>query len=368
MAKFDLSTDKSASLSFTKSNEKPSEKLKMVNYIEAKQYAASEGANVTVEKARVDNADALIEDVFTEHATVKFIANGRVRNSMVIEREPNGRYFEHFALRSYSWYGLIKQIKQLERKYQKAECQLIVEESVEPAVAATEVPLRYQLFVFQGEVRLIAQVDDSASPVKIALFDGSFNPLTEGSEFQINTDKLQAGIPLVPQHAGDFIWWSQTLSVGTQSPFVVVELLDADGEIRFNGFNYAPEEFHKRHFKLERSFIERMDQSFADADKRLKDKQGKDLSNVEQVDSVTRFNALISAARIEQLQKLKLVEDWRHQRLASASYNHNDVAAWRMGVKFQQLLEETESSLETLYYEQMIKSWKAIANLLKPSK
>ena len=129
---------------------------------------------------------------------------------------------------------------------------------VEPLLGIGAIPFDYKFYSFRGQVGLIIQIDRNSGPVKIAMFDGEFRPLKRGADFLLSS-RARQGVPLIPLHAPEMLWWAQRLSLEADAPFVSIDMFDSPTGPVFGEFTYSPGGTHKRMFTFSHALLDRFD-------------------------------------------------------------------------------------------------------------
>ena len=177
---------------------------------------------------------------------------------MLLERQGPDEYFDHMSLKVHSASDITAIQQAQAASFTKKDSQWIVEELVAPLLSVGAVPFDYKFYCFGGEVGLIVQIDRNTGPTKVALFDGNFRPLKRGTDYLLTTG-TRAGVPIVPLHAPEMLWWAQKLSMGRHSPFVRVDMLDSPTAPVFGEFTYSPGGTYKRNYVFSHKMIDRFD-------------------------------------------------------------------------------------------------------------
>ncbi|MHA7219785.1 ATP-grasp fold amidoligase family protein [Arthrobacter sp. MDT1-48-3] len=216
------------------------------------------GMRVPQRLAVLDNLDSIRDLHLPETFVLKLASGWSSRGVMVLERTDAGRFFDHMGLQNLDVES-IKKI-QLERaeSFESSAPQWIIEEKITPTVGVGPIPFDYKFYSFQGRVALVQQIDRNTNPVKMALFDGDFKPLRRDSDYLL-ADTGRAGIPLIPLHAAEMLWWAQRLSLEADSPFVRIDLLDSPEGPVFGEFTYSPGGTHRKTFVFSDETLDRFD-------------------------------------------------------------------------------------------------------------
>lgn len=199
-------------------------------------------------------ADAGLPDLF-----VLKLANGwSSRGVMILERQGPDRFFDHMALQSLTL-DSIKDI-QLEKaaSFATKAPVWIVEELIHHTLGVGAIPFDYKFYCFRGRVGLIVQIDRNTGPVKMALFDGDFRPLRRNTDYVLS-ETARPGMPVIPLHAAEMLWWAQRLSLEADSPFVSIDMLDSPEGPVFGEFTYSPGGTHRKIFVFSNDMLDKLD-------------------------------------------------------------------------------------------------------------
>src|SRR5690625_3993954 len=142
---------------------------------------------------------------------------------MPLERTAPDMYFDHLSLRLRNRSEIIRTQEQVAASF-GGGAEWLLEEFVQSTLPGAAIPYDYKIYSFNGAVGLIGQFDRNASPPRFQLFDGRFRPLRHGRDYLIRSPRLQPGLPIVPLHAPELLWWAQHLSTHSDSPFVSVDM------------------------------------------------------------------------------------------------------------------------------------------------
>jgi len=193
---------------------------------------------------------------------LKYAHGWSARGVMLLERQGDS-YFNDLSLRSYSRDEVVREQERVAATFAPAPAEWIVEEYVRPTVSVGPIPFDYKFYSFDGRVAMVAQYDRNANPPKIALFDGDFVPLRHGRDYLRDPARLQRGVPLVPLHAAEMLWWAKQLSRQADSPFVSVDMYDSPEGPVFGEFTYSSGAAHRRMLVFSHEQLERLDRYMA---------------------------------------------------------------------------------------------------------
>ena len=196
---------------------------------------------------------------------LKYAKGWSARGVMPLERVAPDQYFDHLSLRMRGAEEIIRVQEEVAATF-GGEPAWLVEEFVQSTVPVGHVPFDYKMYSFNGAVGLIGQFDRNTSPTKFQLFDGRFRPLRHGRDYVIRSKNLQPGLPVVPLHAPEMLWWARHLSTQADSPFVSVDMYDSPSGPVFGELTYSPGGVHKRMFVLSQDWIDALDSLFLQED------------------------------------------------------------------------------------------------------
>lgn len=313
--------------------------------------------------AELNNIDALTDDQIPERCAIKFANGWLAKGVMIIQREPNNRYFDHRTLRSYG----LKQLKQkLQHFYQSNFTELPqkwrIESLAEAPLPAAVAPLSYKFYFFNGVAGLITQTDYNNDAPELALFDGSFAPLKQDKDYRVTGRDLVSGHHIIPQRAADFLKAAQDLALMSKSPFVAVKLYAATTGPVFAGFDFAPRLIHKRMVTLSHAVIDDLDEKLQGARKRI-EASSTDYVFGQSVDEAVRLSVMLASVDSDALTTLEELPEWKYQRLASVARVGGAKGAWRLSDKYKQLQEQAPNKLAALLNERWKNCWDAIKQL-----
>ncbi len=203
-----------------------------------------------------------IEDLPGGELPAKFVlklADGwSARGVMLLECTGPDEYFDHMSLKPLARAAVITTQRAAAESFGLQQPQWIIEEMIEPVLGIGAIPFDYKFYSFRGQVGLIIQIDRNSGPVKIAMFDGEFRPLKRGTDFLLSA-RARQGVPLIPLHAPEMLWWAQRLSLEADAPFVSIDMFDSPTGPVFGEFTYSPGGTHKRMFTFSHALLDRFD-------------------------------------------------------------------------------------------------------------
>lgn len=334
---------------------------KLASYVKAQEWAKQQGIKGTTQLQQLAKVDELSNDIIPEHCVIKLADSWSAKCLMIIDREPNNRYFDHITLRSYGFYQLKDKLKQLRKSaFQKVKQQWVIEERESGALTSTVSPVSYSFYMFNGVAGLITQTDYNFATPRVSVFNGAFEPLKTGEDLQLDdAAELVAGHHLIPQHAAQYLKVAQQLSLASKAPFVAVQLFaTANGPV-FAGLDFAPRILTKQAVTLSAAVTSQLDDKLAAATARV-NSGSSNLIDGQQADSAVRFSVALSAVEPAALTSVEEIPDWKYQRLATVAEKGEARGAWRLADKYKQLKEAAPNKLAELVNEQMQSAWDAI--------
>lgn len=214
---------------------------------------------------RVPERIALIEDLaFLRDADlprvfVLKLANGwSSRGVMILERIDEDRFFDHMSLQILDLESIVKAQLEKASSFKTKKALWIVEELIQSTLGVGAIPFDYKFYTFSGRVGLIVQIDRNTGPIKLALFDENFRPLKPGVDYLLSNSATH-GVPIIPLHAPEMLWWAQRLSREADSPFVSIDMLDSPDSPVFGEFTYSPGGTHEKMFVFSHAVLDRLD-------------------------------------------------------------------------------------------------------------
>lgn len=268
---------------------------------------------------------------------LKFARGWSARGVMPLERTAPGKYFDHLSLRLRNRDEIIGIQEQVAASFGGA-CEWLVEEFVQSTLPVAAIPFDYKIYSFNGTVGLIGQFDRNASPPRFQMFDGRFRPLRHGRDYVIRSPRLQPGLPVVPLHAPELLWWAQHLSTHADSPFVSVDMYDApDGPV-FGELTYSPGAVHRRMFLLSHELIDNLDAHFASE----------------------APECPFQAATLAERKDFKRPPPELFGRLAGYFYNSGPRGALRLAELYRGYLDQSETFVEQSWLKRLRGTWQGI--------
>jgi hypothetical protein len=328
---------------------------KLSNKQTAADVVSSLGLKVPRKHKILQNIDDLKPWHLKNRAVLKYGRGWSARGVMLLERKGINRYFDHLTLQKYALQSIKAHQANVAKSFGSKRPNWIVEELLEPTHAFGAVPYDYKFYVFGSHVGLILQVDRNTKPPKLALFDGAFKPLQLGEDYLLNGG--QPGVPIVPIHAAELMWWALRLASTTDSPFVSIDLYDTPKGPVFGEFTFSPGGTHKRMFTFSHQLIEYFDELFLEAEKNLesgdKPKPGR-FDN----DSA-RFVNLVENADYKALAKTSKIPAKLYKTWSGVAYNHGSLGALRLSEYYKLCANAAEDLTETAIFSHLARVWKS---------
>lgn len=268
---------------------------------------------------------------------LKYAHGWSARGVMLLERQGDS-YFNDLSLRSYSRDEVVREQERVAATFAPAPAEWIVEEYVRPTVSVGPIPFDYKFYSFDGRVAMVAQYDRNANPPKIALFDGDFVPLRHGRDYLRDPARLQRGVPLVPLHAAEMLWWAKQLSRQADSPFVSVDMYDSPEGPVFGEFTYSPGAAHRRMLVFSHEHISRLDRYIAGHGE----------------------NGALPHASLAQVQQLDHPTPMMYSRLAGYAYNNGSRGARRL-TELHTQMASSSSRLGSTWQLHVASCWNRVA-------
>jgi hypothetical protein len=208
--------------------------------------------------ALIEDLDALADADLPPLFVLK-VANGwSSRGVMILERTGKGQFFDHMNLQALNMESILRIQAEKAESFATKKAMWIVEELIHHTLGVGAIPFDYKFYCFNGKVGLIVQIDRNAGPIKMALCDGEFKPLKKNVDYLL-AGTANSGVPVIPLHAPEMLWWAQRLSREADSPFVSVDMLDSpDGPV-FGEFTYSPGGTHRKTFVFSHTMLDRFD-------------------------------------------------------------------------------------------------------------
>ena len=206
----------------------------------------------------LDEIEALHDAELPDTFVLKLADGWSARGVMVLERTGADEYFDHLNLQVHTAGSITAVQREKALSFDGRKPRWIVEESVKPLLGVGAIPFDYKFYCFSGEVGLVVQIDRNSHPTKVVLFDGEFRPLKRGTDYLLS-EAANPGVPVVPLHAPEMLWWAQRLSLQADSPFVRVDMMDSPSGPVFGEFTYSPGGTHKRTYVFSHKMLKRFD-------------------------------------------------------------------------------------------------------------
>lgn len=335
----------------------------LATYVNALKWAKESGIKTPQQLYQLNSIDELSVDMFATDCVIKLADGQSGKALMLIDKEPNNRFFDHVTLRSYGMKKLKEKLTQLYKSSFKDIDEQWLVEAREPGFLPSAVsPVSYSFYVFNGVVGLISQTDCNFAKRRISFFDGAFSPLASGKDVSLNTSELAQGNHLIPQHVARYLKLAQKLSFKTKEPFVAVQLFGTASGPVFAGFDFAPRTLLKNAVMLSPSVLKQLDDKLSGAKERLNN-GSVDLVEGQQADNAVRISAALNAVSDSDIESVEDIPDWKYQRLLAVAERGEPRGAWRLSDKYKQLAEAAPNKLAGLINEQNSRAWNAIKQL-----
>ena len=159
---------------------------------------------------------------------------------MILEKISNNKYFDHISLSEYDLNTLISKQRQIVADIKQEGIYWVVEELLENFLSNKFIPFQYKLYCFYGKPKLIIQIDRNSSPPKIAIFDGTFMPLINGKDYNLDPEEMVPGNHIIPNHPISILKTAYTLSKAINNKFISVDLFDTPDGVYFGELTFTP--------------------------------------------------------------------------------------------------------------------------------
>jgi hypothetical protein len=262
---FDRTPAESPFLSFVASefNQRGTERRReLAQKIISHPFVAELGMRVPQRFGVLDEVESLHDAELPDSFVLKLANGWSARGVMLLERNGADEYFDHMNLQVHTSDSIAAAQREKALSFDHKAPQWIVEEMVKPLLGIGAIPFDYKFYCFHGEVGLVVQIDRNSGPPKIVLFDGEFRPLKRGTDY-LFSESAKLGVPVIPLHAPEMLWWAQKLSLEADSPFVSVDMLDSPTGPVFGEFTYSPGGTHKKMFVFSHRMLDRFDRLIA---------------------------------------------------------------------------------------------------------
>lgn len=122
----------------------------------------------------------------------------------------------------------------------RGDFKIIAEERVVGTHNPSGIPLDYKIYCFDGEPRLIIQIDRNTSPVSIALHDRDFSPWSWSDHVELGRGQAQPGDLVMPANPDRMLTTVSELSKKLQTPFCRIDMYDAARGVLVGELTPAP--------------------------------------------------------------------------------------------------------------------------------
>lgn len=301
-------------------------------------FVAELGLRVPARLQVLDSLESVDFESFPDQFVLKYAKGWSARGVMPLERVAPNRYFDHISLRMRDAGEVVRVQKNVASTFGASPVWLI-EEFVKTTVPVGKVPFDYKIYSFNGLIGLVGQFDRNASPPKVQLFDGRFRPLRHGRDYVIRSKNLQPGLPVIPLHAPEMLWWAGYLSTKVDSPFVSVDMYDSPEGPVFGEFTYSPGGVYKRMFALSHETIDSLDGLYLGE------------SGV----------CPLSHPSLEERKTFARPSLAEFRSLSGYFYNSGPRGAFRLAELYRTYASQAESEAERMWLKRLAGTWQGIA-------
>lgn len=279
--------------------------------------------------AVLTSTDQITPEVLGDRVALKFAHGWSAKGVMLLERISEEQYFDHMALREWTLDAIREKQDAVAAGFPRKKPAWIIEELLR-GVQPGAVPFDYKFYMFQGQIGMVAQIDRNSSPPRMVKLDGNLRPLTAGRDYTFKPKDLQSGVPVVPRSAVMLSRWAIELSQMTDAPFVRVDLYDTENGPAFGEFTFSSGAEFKRTITYSKEMLDRFDQLFADAQKRL---------DGQSVDSPLNWSTLLQSTDSSILASHPLIDVSQYKRFAYFLYNQGSLGGFRLAEAQSKLSE-----------------------------
>lgn len=301
-------------------------------------FVAGLGLRVPARLAALDSLDNIDFEELPGQFVLKYAKGWSARGVMPLERVAPNRYFDHISLRVRDADEVVRVQREVASSFGENPTWLI-EEFVKTTVPVGKVPFDYKIYSFNGSIGLVGQFDRNASPPKFQLFDGRFRPLRHGRDYVIKSKNLQPGLPVVPLHAPEMLWWASHLSTKAESPFVSVDMYDSPEGPVFGELTYSPGGVHKRMFVLSHETIDSLDELY----------QGRSQ------------DCSLAHPSLEQRKRFARPSLAEFRALSAYFYNSGPRGAFRLAELYREYAVRADNEAEAMWLKRIAGTWQGVA-------
>lgn len=227
----------------------------------------------------IKDIESIKEASLPSKFVLKYAHGWSSRGVMLLEKiDGSEKYLELLSQRMLSIQDIIDRQVKVASSFNR-ENLWIVEEKVSSLIPGKKIPFDYKFYCFQGKVGLVVQIDRNTNPPKVCLFNGDFFPLRHKKDYILRSKNAQMGIHLIPYRAEEMLFWAKKLSMETDSPFVSVDLYDGGKGVCFGEFTFSPGGTFKRMWVFSEAYINKLDNMFVVAQKKIDDGVAKDIDS-----------------------------------------------------------------------------------------
>ncbi len=148
------------------------------------------------------------------------LSNLASKRGVFILYRVRGGYFEQLRGRLMSQEEVVSLLKGV---FKKNKSKVIAEELVQGENGPLEIPFDYKLFVFDGRVELVEQVNRNTPMDELAFFDGEFDPL-EGGKVMVQKKHTKSGKHIRPKNCKELLRLAKGISIKINRPFIRVDV------------------------------------------------------------------------------------------------------------------------------------------------
>lgn len=328
-----------------------------------KDYGSSIAAGLGLKSAQTFEVSGTPESILArslpERFVLKYAHGWSARGVMLLQAtDIPDHFFEQLSQRLLPYDRLIETQYRVSKSFPNKPDEWLLEEWL-PSVTPGPVPFDYKLYTFGTAVGLIVQIDRNTYPVKIALFDGAFNPLHPGRDY-ILSDSAQYGQHLLPKHPLQLLRWAATLSQQTDSPFVSIDLFDTPDGPAFGEFTFSPGGLHKRMWRLSAEVISMLDARF------MGDGQLGEYSWLTTADTPDFSPAALARFDVEELAQVEHISPLLYENWSRYFYNHGRRGAVRLSEHYAEAATLTTNSAHATFLRALSQRWEGLASAPAP--
>lgn len=178
----------------------------------------------------------LVESTVPDSFVLKPSDMTNSRGVMVLIKKEGG-FFDLMAKRHFT----LDEIKEEQRrlyelwkikKHRKSGQRFILQERVIGENGNDQIPFDYKFYTFNGEIRLVLQIDRNTTPNSIYFFRNEFEGSAFPDDIETTWQRAQRATPVVPRCQRELVHAAQEISKALRTPFVRVDLFaTAEGPV-----------------------------------------------------------------------------------------------------------------------------------------